>query len=50
MIPITLYMMNGADKSSDGHSNLGVLIIFALVEVPAALVCFLLVDRPEVGR
>ena len=46
MIPITLLQMNG----SGGHDNLGVLIIFALVEVPAALVCFLLVDRKEVGR
>ena len=47
MIPLTLYEMNGASKGKD---DLVVLIIIAAAELPAALVCFLLVDRKEFGR
>ncbi len=46
MIPITLYLIHGGDEEDD----LVVLIIIAAAEIPAALVCYLLVDRKEFGR
>ena len=46
MIPITLFLINGGESEED----LVVLIIIAAAEIPAALVCYLLVDRKEFGR
>jgi len=45
MIPITLYLLHGEDEH-----DLVILIIIAAAEIPAALVCYLLVDRKEFGR
>ena len=46
MIPLTLLLMD----EGEGKEDLVVLIIVAAAEIPAALICFLLVDRKEFGR
>ena len=46
MIPITLLIMNGGE----GKEDLEILIIVAAAEIPAAVICYLLVDRKEFGR
>ena len=49
MMPITLYMMYGAEKE-EGMSNLMMMTVVAAAEIPSALICFVLVDNPEYGR
>ena len=42
MIPITLLLMH----NGEGKEDLEILIIVAAAEIPAAIICYLLVDKP----
>lgn len=50
MIPITLLKLHDNSTEASTNNDLLYLIIIAAAELPAALVCYLLVDHKEFGR